>query len=240
MICSLKALGLALAAVVAMSALSASASAQTAGKITPATGNVVTLDGTETGAGQNRFTWNIVEWTECPETTITGHRINWTSPKEPVPAGAEEVTLTPNFVNCQAHDSLGTHKATVTMTSCDFDAKFTETTGGVVGTYGVRSSIKCNTIGDTIDIDVYAFALSELGGIQCTIKIKAQEDLTGAHATTTLSEDFDISGEIIWIHAERSGSGCSTETTTAAQIDIDATVKGTTAGGSAVGVAVSH
>jgi hypothetical protein len=127
------------------------------------------------------------------------------------------------------------------MTSCDFESTTGETTGGVANTYGITFGIKCNTAGDTIDIDVYAFANSELGGIQCTIKIKEQTNLAGAHATSdTVNDDISISGEVEGIHTERSGSGCATETTNIGKLDVHGTIKGTDASGNPVGITVTH
>jgi hypothetical protein len=238
MIRNLKVLGLALAAVFALSALTAAgASAQTLGKLTIASGTSATLDATE--SGQNALT-AFGGKVECPGSKIFGHEFG-TTPHVPVPAGVSKITLTPEWVGCFAEDSLGKHKATVTMTSCDFEAEVGETTGGVANTYGIKFGVKCSTAGDSIDIDVYAFSGSELGGIQCTIKVKEQSGLVGAHLTTdTVSDDLTISGEVAGIHSERSGSGCATETTTLAKQDISATVKGTTAGGAEVGITVTH
>jgi hypothetical protein len=104
---NLKALGLALAAVFALSALTASAaSAQTVGKLTVASGTSATLDGTENGV--NRITV-FGSFVECPGSTGTGHEFG-TTPHVPVPAGASKVTLTPNFVNCFTEDGTGKHK----------------------------------------------------------------------------------------------------------------------------------
>jgi hypothetical protein len=235
---NLKALGLVLAAVFALSALSASAaSAQTVGKLTVASGTSATLDGTENG--QNALTV-FGGKIECPGSKIFGHEFG-TTPHVPVPAGASKVTLTPEFVNCFSEDGAGKHKTTVTMTSCDFESETGETTGGVANTYGIKAAIKCNTPGDTIDIDVYAFSGSELGGIQCTVKFKEQANLAGAHVTTdTVNDDLNITGPVTGIHAERSGSGCATETTNTGVADINATVKGTTLGGASVGITVTH
>jgi hypothetical protein len=236
---NLKVLGLALAAVFAMSALTASAaSAQTTiGKLTVASGTSATLDGTETGV--NRIT-AFGGFVECFASTVSGGKYR-TTPHQSVPAGASEITLTPNWVNCTAVDGLGSHKATVTMKTCDYEARIGETTGGVANTYGLSIGVKCDGFGDTIQIDVYAFSGSELGGIQCTVKIKAQEDLTGAHLTTdTVNDDLSITGEITNIHAERSGSGCATETTAFATQDIGLTVKGTDGSGNNVGITVTH
>jgi hypothetical protein len=237
---NLKALGLALAAVFALSALSASGSSAqtTVGKLTVNGGTSVTLDATEIGV--NRFAWTATEFVECPGSTLTGHEFR-TTPHVPIPFGASKVTLTAKLESCFAEDSLGKHKATVTMTTCDYEAEVGETTGGVANTYGVKFSIRCNTAGDRIDIDVYAFANSELGGIQCTIKIKEQSGLAGTHLTTdTVNDDLSISGEIEGIHAERSGSGCATETKTNATQPINYTVKGTNASTGSTGITVTH
>jgi hypothetical protein len=235
---NLKALGLALAAVFALSVLTASAaSAETLGKLTVASGNLATLDGTENGV--NRLT-AFGSFVECPGSTISGHDF-MSTPHTPVLAGASDITLTPSFVNCYAEDSLGKHKATVTMTTCDYEAEIGETTGGVANTYGVKFVIYCNTAGDAIDIDVYAFPNSELGGIQCTLKYKAQNNLAGAHVTTdTVSDDINITGPVTGMHSEKSGSSCATGTTNTAEQDINATFKGTDGSANPVGITITH
>jgi hypothetical protein len=238
MIRNLKVLGLALVAVFAMSALTASAaSAQSKqGELTTAGIGGVTLTATE--VGQNALTAYGGK-TECPGSTITAHKIT-TTPHTFIPNKSTEATLTPHFKNCVTTDASGNHFTTVTMTSCDFHIKIGETTGGVAHTYGAKAGVTCTKAGDTIDVEVYPFSGSELGGIVCTIKVKAQENLTGLHVTTdTATDNITVRGTVIGIHAERSGSGCSTETVVNAEQHINVIANGKDSTGAAVGVTVS-
>jgi hypothetical protein len=238
MIRNFKVFGLALVAVLAMNALAASAaSAQSKqGEMTTTGVGGVTLTATENG--QNGLTV-FGGKTECKGSTSTAHKIT-TTPHTFIPNKSTEATLTPHFKNCITTDSGGSHFTTVTMTSCDLHGKLGETTGGVAHTYGAKAGITCTNAGDTIDIEVYPFSGSELGGIVCTVKLKAQENLVGLHITTnTATDNVTISGTITGMHAERSGSGCATETTTSAEWHINVVASGKDSVGNAAGVTIS-
>jgi hypothetical protein len=97
MIRNLKALGLALVAVFALSAVAASAASAQQGFIT-STGPV-TLDGVEDGT--NYFEIHNLEpfgkvRVECPGSTFKGHEVGST---KGIPSGAKTATITPNYNN---------------------------------------------------------------------------------------------------------------------------------------------
>ena len=87
----LKALGLALVAVFALSAVAASTASAQQGTLT--SDGPVTLTATETGVGQNWFEAFAAK-IECPGSTFTGHKVA-TTPHTPISSGATEATLTP-------------------------------------------------------------------------------------------------------------------------------------------------
>jgi hypothetical protein len=223
MIRNLKPLWLCLAALTALSVATASgASAQSPqGELTTTGVGGVTLTGTEAGLNALTFLGRKVE---CKGSTFTGHKIT-TTPHTFIPNKSTEITITPHYKNCRV-SFTSEQLTTVTMTSCDSRIKIGETTGGAAHTYGVRFSVTCTTAGDTIDIEAYPFAGSELGGVICTTKIEAQENLVGLHVTTnTASGDFNVNGTVTGIHAQSSGSGCATEETSAMEQHVNLTFK---------------
>ncbi len=222
-----KALGLALAAVFAVGAMSASAAS--AGMIQ--SDGPVTLDMTETGIGLNATTM-FGEKIECPGSIYTGHQYNVT-PHQPIPGGATTITVTPHYNNPNCIAFPGANKATITMNGCDFVFHI----GGTVGAdlYAVFADIVCPA-GQQIEKHVYFGANEEMS--ICTYTIKPQAGLPGARATTTTgASDFDITGSFKNIHVEKHGL-CGAGTTNFGEWDIDLTVKGTGPGGQPTGVTV--
>jgi hypothetical protein len=236
MIRNLKVLGLALVAVFAMSALAASAaSAQgVQGEFTTSNGTAQTLIGTETGvAGSNALT-SFGAKIECPGSTYTAHKFNVT-PHVAIPNKETTATITPHYKNCVAFNPAS-HPITVTMNGCDYVLHIGVTTGGVAGTYGATVDIVCPP-NKVIEVHVYNNAAHT--ELLCTIKVKGQNGLAGAHVTNTAGTGtFDLTGLILGIHLEREGL-CLLDgkgsTTTAGELDIDLNVKSS----SGVGVSVT-
>jgi hypothetical protein len=234
MIRNLKVLGLALVAVFALSALAASvASAQVQqGTFTSSNGTAQTLIGTETGlAGSNAYT-SFGSRTECPGSTYTAHKYNVT-PHVAIPNKETTFTITPHYKNCVAFNPAS-HPMTVTMNGCDYVLHIGLTTGGVLGTYGATLDIVCPP-NKVIEKHVY----NDAGHTEllCTMKIKAQNGLAGAHFTNTPGTGtFDLQGTFAKIHVEREGL-CLLDgkgnTTTSGELDTDLNIK------SSAGVGVS-
>jgi len=242
MIRNLKILGFALVAVFALSAVAASmASAQ---KIT-STGPV-TLDGTENGL--NAFTAFGAK-VECPGTVATGHRT--LTPRqteellthELIPSGSSAVTLTLDQPNqCTAVESGGSHLATMTTNGCDFDIEILAQSGA---SWPTRSTQVCPT-GKDIEVEIYPFSSSELGGVVCTITIKPQAAKEGVSFSNSSFEEggvkkWDViaTGAYEKIVTTRSGSGCTTAEDKESKFDVNLTIKGTNAAGQQTDVTVS-
>jgi hypothetical protein len=222
----LKAVGLALAAVFALGAMSASAALAQQGLLTTSDGKPATLLGVETGAaGSNAFT-SFNAKTECAGAYI-GHKFNVT-PHTPLANKETTVTISPSYKNCDAFDPA-THPLTMNMNGCDWVLHIGVTTGGIAGTYGATLDIVC-PVGKSIEKHVY----NDVAHTQslCTIKIKGQTGLAGAHVTNT-GGAFDLVGSIQNIHVTREGlcvfDGQGTTTTTG-QLHVDLSFKSTTAG----------
>lgn len=247
MIRNLKALGLALVAVFALSAVVASAASAQQGKLT--SDGPVTLTADETGVGQNWFEAFGLK-VECPGTTITGHAYNVT-PHGLIPNGATTATLTPHFNDHPdgCHVTPGPFVATVDDVGCDFVAHIGSTTGGVAGTYGVTFDLVCNEVGKEITVTIWTTAadLTAKKTPMCILHIKQQNGLVGAHATNGSGGHINIAGLITGIHVTKTGTGThailcpgAVQTTSTAKFNIDTTVTGKNAEGGATGISLSE
>jgi hypothetical protein len=263
---NLKALGLALVAVFAMSAVAASAaSAQSPGTLT--SDGPVTLTVSETGAGGN-YLMAFGLKVECPGSTMTGHKVQThaetthaeTTPpvKKPlIPNGATEATLTPKYsLNCIV---VGLNwPATVTMNGCDYNVKVGETTGAG-DTYGVSASLKCPT-GAEATVDIWT--PGKHNGVNppmCTIHFSEtnNQNKTGPHLTDTTNDKtgpngepgvnnhVDIQGIFTGITATKTASAedpilCPHAHTATAELAIHATIKGDNEQGEPTGIGLKH
>jgi len=235
MIRNFKALGLALVAVFALSAMAATA-ASAQGKLT--SDGPVTLDITETGgAGANALT-AFGSSVECPGTTYKGHKVGTNSL---IASGETTATITPQYKQ-PCHVSGG-RQATIATNGCDFVFHV----GGTVsaGTYAVTADVVCTAASNGIHVTVFANTPPAAEGANlCTLEVTGgtfNDNLTGAHATNG-SGDINVVGTFHSIHVERTGlcifdGGGTTETE--AEFHIDATVSGTNAGGTATAVSLS-
>jgi hypothetical protein len=187
MIGNIKALGLALVALLAMGVMAASSASAQIGKVTSDTNKTaVTLKGTDTGAvGANSFTVPGISSFHCPNSHYTGHKVNTVS--TPLSVGETEITVRPEYTACTDSSNRA---ITVDMNSCHYRFYDATTTGGVAGTYGVAVDIVCPGTNKI-----------EVTGSSCSpIKIGPQTDLTGFHLTNTpagaIKDDVDLTGEV--------------------------------------------
>ena len=90
---NLKALGLALFVVFALSAVAASAASAQVGKLT--SDGPVTLFGTQTGEAKNNALIAFGGETTCTKASYTAHKYNVT-PHDDIPSGESSITITPN------------------------------------------------------------------------------------------------------------------------------------------------
>jgi hypothetical protein len=239
MIHNLKILGLALVAVLAFSAIAASAASAQNGKLT-STGPV-TLVATEI-AGKVTALTAFGGKVECFGTVITGHKYNVT-PHTFIPSGAETVTLTPDYNTdvCFAEETVGGggHFATITMNECDYVLHLGTTTG-VTDQYNVTADIVCPEK-KSIIVDVYFSSMPNNENLKvCEITVGPQAGLAGATATDTTTGDLTVNGTFKKIKSSRSGAGCTTKATEEGEFHINVTVKGTNEAGGATSVSLSH
>ncbi len=232
MIHNLKALGLALVATFALSAMAASAASAQQGVLT--SDGPVTLDMFETGAGQNATTM-FGEKIECAGTIYTGHQYNVT-PHMPIPGPTTTITVTPHYNNANCTAFPGPTKATITMNGCDFVFHIGNTVAA--DRYALFADIVCPA-GQKIEKHVYLAPNNEEAS-WCTYTIGPQAGLPGGRLTTTTNgaEDVDIVGAFKSIHVEKHGL-CGAGTTNFGEWDVDLTVKGTGPGGMPTGITVT-
>lgn len=232
---NLKALGLALVALFAISAVVASVASAQNGRIT-STGPV-TLDATEIVGQVNAGTAFGGE-TKCPGSIGTGHEVGSTT--KGVPSGAETITITPDFnqAACVAILSGTTHKMTVTMNGCDSVIRIGSTTG-VADTYSGTGDIVCPA-GASIIEDEYFSAANENLKI-CEVTIGPQTGLSGPTVKDTTTGDLEIHGTLTGVHMTQSGAGCvGGSSTTTGEAHANLTVKGTNAAKGSTNISLSH
>jgi hypothetical protein len=242
MIRNLKALGLALVAVFALSAVVASAASAQVGTLT-STGPV-TLDGVNTGVASANQLTAFEGTTQCPNVTYTGHKYNVT-PHTFIPNDVSTVTITPHYGLCSAKIGAATFPATVNMNGCDYVFHLEGTTPGV-DTYTVKATVVCPET-KHITIEIFATAAKHTSKEAfCHITITENpEGYLGLHATDTTNGKVDITGEIkgITAHKERIGGSilCPVkETTNAATLSQDVTIEGKNEAGGVTSISLSH
>ena len=245
MIRNLKVLGLALAAVFALSAVAASVAAAHQGTLT-STGPV-TLKGTETGAaGSNALTMSGLS-VECPGSTFTGHKYNVT-PHAPIPVPATTFTITPHFKqgnhNCRTNP--GNFPTTIDMNGCDYVLHLGVTTGGVAHTYGVTYDIVC-PVEKEITITTWTNTTDHTNNVTlfCTLHIPPQNGLPGEHATDTTNGNIDLTGtmtgvRVVQTKSEHAPVLCPAKETTTASWHTDVTVSGVNGAGGATSISITH
>jgi len=216
----LKALGLAMMAAFAFSAVAAAGASAQQGVLT--SDGPVTLLVKQNVQGNNAFTSFGSEWV-CPGSEYTGHKVDVTDPKQPLQGGETEVTITPHYKNCGNGSGAA---RTVHMNSCDYEFYDFTTAGGVAGTYSLLSRVQCDEAGDAIEITGTAF---------CPVKVPAQEGLTGLHATNE-GNKIRISGEI---HNETT-THCVAGHSNSARQHLDVTVEGLDELGETTAISITH
>lgn len=216
---NLKALGLAAMATLALGAVFASGASAQVGVLTA--DEDFTLTGIDTGpASANSFT-SFGSELRC-ETVYTGHEYDQT-PHEFIQSGSSTVTLTTHTANCRNSEETPLE---VRMNGCDDILHIGVTTGGE-HTYAAKLDIDCPE-GKAIEI---------VGG-PCTITIRAQTGLEGAHLTHTTepASDIDLEGTFGGVHAE----ACGFLTTNEAELHRDITFEAHDTFEQPIGVTISH
>lgn len=235
---NLKTLGLALMAVFAFAALTASA-ASAQGKLT--SDGPVTLHGKETGAvGANSLT-SFGNSTTCPPTTYTGHNV--LTPQQTVEGAkhgyisvpATALTITPHYSGCTTSSPLGPLPTTVDMTGCDYDFHI----GARVGpnTYKVKATVICP---EGANIKVTVFLDAGHTQLACTSTITQNPaGYDGLHLVNTPNKKVSVIGTIEGIEAHRSGEFCAPETKKDGILHIDAVFEGRDVNGNTTPISIS-
>jgi hypothetical protein len=230
MIRNLKALGLALVAVFAMSAVVASAASAAIPSLT--SDGPVTLSGSDNVGTKSTLTAFGLK-TEC-NATYHAHKYNVT-PRVFIPSGATTVTVTPTYSNCLGVIGGTSTPATVTFNGCDYVLHIGNTVAGVEK-YGGTTDIVCPE-GQQIEIHVYTN--SSHATTICTIKVPGQTGLAGVTVQNS-GGNLVLGGPITGIRASKTGILCGgTAETTTGEEDISITVSGKNEAGGATSVSIS-
>jgi hypothetical protein len=250
MICKLKAAGLALVAVFALSAVLASAASAQVGTLTSS--GPVTLIGTPTGeASVNQIT-ALGGTLQCPNVQYTGHKALSFKETEPpegrthemLPNDSSTTTITPHYGVCVINPN--NLPATVDMNGCDYVLHLEGTTPGV-DTDTIKFTIEC-PVGKHIKVTLFSTGAKHMISESfCHIIITENPiGYLGLHATqaTPTTGKISVSGKISGITAHKtSPSGsilCPEETTSTATLALDIAVEGRNEGGVATSISLSH
>jgi hypothetical protein len=225
MIRNLKALGLALAVVFAMSAVAASAASAE-----------VFLTGT--GAVEAEATDPAATFATAVGTKFVCHAIytvgNVDETESPgihpeLVLPATELTITPHYTGCHSFGSGGSElgPATVTMNGCDFDvALITQPANTVSGRWKV-------TCPGSSKIEIHVYTNSTHATNICTFTVFPQEDLTGGKAVDT-GNTIALSGNVPNIAMTRDNLLCGGTVNQTATLSLGGAVQGTNANGEEV------
>ncbi|HET8862665.1 MAG TPA: hypothetical protein VFM94_05385 [Solirubrobacterales bacterium] len=221
MIRNFRALGLALVAVFALSAMTASAaSAQTQGTVTTNDGTAKTLLGTvdEEFLTGNSFT-AFKEVVECVKTKYTFHKWNVT-PHEAVPYKATTMTVTPHYSECYLFP--GKFPATVFMNGCDYVVHIGDTTGLSGNEYKATLDVVCPP-NKTIQIGIYSGAAHSVR--VCTWDITSPTGVGGAEWVHQKDfDDSDLAGSFKPIKYDKTGL-CGNATDNEGKFDVNTTIE---------------
>ncbi len=234
---NLKALGLALVAVLAMTAFAASAAQATSPAEVTAEGGQATIDGLQEGE-LTVFTRGARTVT-CETADLHADVTN----------GAGSITAFPTYEDCHANLGL---PATVTMNDCHFNFSLTENSGG---TFTAVSGLECADPNEKVEIHVYNNHTDHTAGTsQCTYTFGEQGnkntiELTNKPAEGETPKDWvtaDINvGGIVSTRPNNTTHGhggllsCGAENHTTGTLVGQASLKGTDDEENYVGVTVS-
>jgi hypothetical protein len=221
MIRNLKVLGLALVAVFAMSAMVASSASAQIHKGWLTSDGPVKLTGTENPATLTAFGNQKVECQAHYDIGNVGE-----TPHGLILPPATEFTIKPTYSGCSATIGASKAPATVTTNKCDFVVKIGETME--VGKWATTAKVVCENAGEAIE--VHAYSSETHASTICTVKVPAQEGLTGGFMTNVEEKGqwtTTLGGTFAKITATRTGILCggTAETKTAEQ-HVDAHITG--------------
>lgn len=182
---NLKALGLALVAVFAMSAVAASAASAKYDTFRTQNGETVTPTVSSISASQRFKIEGAEEESNCKEISATGSLLDKTT----------DVTVAPTYSNCTATRNGSTVAATVETTGCEYTF-----TGETNASEHAEVHILCET-GKSIHIKVTALKL------QCfTIPPQTVGGIHYINTGTTPNRDIDIKATATGIKTEKGGA----------------------------------
>jgi hypothetical protein len=247
MVRKLKVLGVALAAVFALSAMTASAASAQVGTIT-STGPV-TLTGTQTGVPNENSLTVFGGVVTCANAKYTGHKVLTEAQTiagkthERLPNDSSSVTITPHYGSCITKQAGIEFPDTIDMNGCDFEFDLGVTISA--NKYKVKTTEECPSA-NTIKVTDFANAAKHTGNEPfCVIDITKETNRgEGLVATDTLNGTIDITGTIENIKAHKeSPTGsilCPKEETNKGIWHFDLSFTGDNAVNAATTISLSH
>ncbi len=227
---NLKALRLALVALVSLSAVAATTASAANGLLT--SDGPVTLTGTqvETTEKTNDFT-ALGTYIICPKSTYTGHKYNVT-PQTLISSGAETITMAPKYFNCTS--SILKVATTFKMNECDYVLHLQETTKEPADTYGVLFTVVC-PVGKHVEMTIGS------GANDCTETItESAAGYKGLDAIDQTNGHILVKGTLEGIAFDAAGNTCPEKGEKLAKIGQEITISGDSEAGTPTSIGLSH
>jgi hypothetical protein len=226
MIRKLLALALAVAALVTMGAMNASAALAAAGILT--SDGPFTMYGGEEGGGGNALTM-FGQTIKCEEGSFVGEKVKGGS----IEGADTTFTIKPTYKNC----TVGILPATITSTGCDYVLHLGDTIAADL--YAITMDLVCEA-GKDFAIDIYLNpSAHKAGEVFCTYTIEAQTGRTGATFTDLTNGEVTLGGGFENLKAQKFGK-CGSGETNLAKRDLSVIFAGKNGGGEFTGISISE
>ena len=195
MIRNLKALGLALFAILAMGAMAAASASAQEGEIYSTTTYPAHISGSDvdpTGIEPTAAFTRDGDVIECDVATYTSE----------IKAAVKRLTITPKYEKCEEEDEAGgLHPVTVTVNGCDYEFHHATTlVGGTTDQWTVTADLKCPTA-KGVEVHTYNKASDHTAGAShCTLTMlpASNQNLAGGLITeeTGATDPLEIEGTV--------------------------------------------
>jgi hypothetical protein len=147
-----------------------------------------------------------------------------------------ELTAAVTYTGCLAYIGETKAPATVTMNGCDEVIHL----GSVIGPFEISGTVDIKCPETATQIEIHAYTNSEHKTSICTTKIPLQNGLVSGFVKT-VGSNVTLGGPVTGMHVTKTGLLCGgTAETNSGEIDMDAVISGTSAGGAATSISVSH
>ncbi len=217
MIRNLKSLGLAIMAVIGMSAVVASAAS--ADPPTLISDGPVKLAGTD--LAKSVLTYNESQKIECHGKYSLGKENE--TPSGFIANPTTTATAAPTYSSCEGKLGVTNVSYTATMNGCDYVLHLGSTIE--MGKWGVTTDIVCP---EGKEVEVHGYSSAEHTTSICTFKLPAQTGKAGAFVKNLEGGKVTLGGTVEGLKASRTGVLCGGgNSTESGKLDLDAEISGT-------------